>query len=120
MQWELEEMDGVGVLRLTGYLGERVVHRFHGAFDWARARCTGPLVIDLSGLLGWSQEGEAAIVDAAGRLGTDRSPLMLCGLRDRAAPLFATGAALGLMRVCSDLQTALAALGVTADSRPRP
>ncbi|MGW7445687.1 hypothetical protein [Kitasatospora sp. NPDC054795] len=76
------------------------------------------MVIDPSGLLGWSQEGEAAIVDAAGRLGAHRCPLMVCGLRGRAAPLPSTSGALGLVRVCSDLPTALSALGVPGEFWP--
>ncbi|MGK4580205.1 hypothetical protein [Kitasatospora sp. HPMI-4] len=30
MQWKLEQTDGTGVLRLSGYLGERSIHRFQG------------------------------------------------------------------------------------------
>ncbi|WP_043175455.1 STAS domain-containing protein [Streptomyces sp. NRRL B-24484] len=111
MQWELETVDGVGVLRLSGFLGARATHRFRGAFDWAMARCPGPIVVDLSDLRGWSTEGEAAIVDAAGLLG-ERGPLAVCGVGRRKADLLRSGSALSVLRLCADLDVALVVLGV--------
>jgi anti-anti-sigma regulatory factor len=110
MQWELETVDGVGVLHLTGFLGERSTHRFRGALDWVAARCPGAIVIDLTALKGWSTEGEGAIVDAAGRL-ADRGPLAVCGLRERPGDLLRTSSALHALQLYPDLDTALAALG---------
>ena len=111
MQWELVMTDGVGVLRLSGFLGARATHRFHGAFGWAMARCPGPIAIDLSGLTGWSAEGEAAIVDAAGRL-HGRGPLAVCGVGQRKADVLRSGPALSVLRLCADLDVALVVLGV--------
>ncbi|WP_241748371.1 STAS domain-containing protein [Streptomyces sp. M3] len=102
MHWDSTERDGVGVLQLFGYLGRQDAHRFEGAVGWVRSRSTGPLVLDLSGLLGWSEEGEAAVVRAAG------SPLAVCGLRDRPAPLLTTEDT--LIRIYPDLRSALADL----------
>ncbi|WP_405959644.1 STAS domain-containing protein [Streptomyces sp. NBC_00024] len=103
MRWDSTEHDGVGVLHLFGFLGRQDTHRFEGAVDWVRSRSDGELVLDLSGLLGWSEEGEAAMVRAA------QSPLAVCGLRDRPASLL-SGDTTGLVRIYPDLRSALAAL----------
>ncbi|MDY0810610.1 STAS domain-containing protein [Kitasatospora purpeofusca] len=110
MQWELERTGDIGVMRLSGFLGESVAHRLAGAVDWSGARCTGAIVIDLAALRGWSGEGEAAIVNAAGRLGADHGLLAVCGLSGRDAPLLATAHGLGVLRLYPDTDTALAAL----------
>ncbi|MFE7189549.1 hypothetical protein [Kitasatospora sp. NPDC057541] len=110
MQWDLERAGDIGIMRLSGFLGENVVHRFTGAVDWTGARCSGAVVIDLAALQGWNGDGEAAIVNAAGRLGPDHGLLAVCGLGERAAPLLATAHGLGLLRLFPDTDTALAAL----------
>ncbi|KOV39025.1 hypothetical protein ADK60_01340 [Streptomyces sp. XY431] len=110
MQWDLERIGDIGVLRLSGFLGESVAHRLTGAVDWSGARCTGAIVIDLAALQGCSGEVEAAIVNAAGRLGADHGPLAVCGLAGRDAPLLATAHGLGILRLYPDADTALAAL----------
>ncbi|MFF7663640.1 hypothetical protein [Streptomyces canus] len=103
MRWDSTEHDGVGVLHLFGYLGRQDTHRFEGAVGWVRSRSNGMLVLDMSGLLGWSEEGEAAVLRAA------QSPLAVCGLRERPAPLL-TGDTAGPVRVYPDLRSALADL----------
>ncbi|WP_035842791.1 STAS domain-containing protein [Kitasatospora azatica] len=110
MQWHFEERDGTGVLHLSGFLGDHVTHRFEGAVGWACSRCAGAIVVDMSALVGWSREGEAAIMDAAGLLAAHRAPLAVCGLGDRHAPLLLAGDALALVRVYPDLDSALAAV----------
>lgn len=103
VRWDFTEHDGVGVLHLFGFLGRQDTHRFEGAVDWVRSRSNGTLVLDMSGLVGWSEEGEAAVVRAA------RSPLAVCGLLDRFAPLV-SGDTSGLIRIYSDIRSALADL----------
>ncbi|WP_328687965.1 hypothetical protein OHA74_53905 [Streptomyces phaeochromogenes] len=103
MRWDSTEHDGVGVLHLFGFLSGQDTHRFDGAVDWVRSRSNGMLVLDMSGLLGWSEEGEAAVLRAA------QSPLAVCGLLDRPA-LLLTGDTTGLIRIHSDLRSALADL----------
>ncbi|MCX4755134.1 hypothetical protein [Kitasatospora purpeofusca] len=93
IQWDLDH--GADLLRLSGCLGQDALHRFTGAVDWTRAHRTGPVILDLSALRGWNTEGEAAIVDAAARLGAHHGPPAVCGLGDRVAPLIATAHALG-------------------------
>ncbi|MFJ6619581.1 hypothetical protein ACIQOW_18625 [Kitasatospora sp. NPDC091335] len=110
IQWDLDHSDGVDLLRLSGYLGQDALHRFTGAVDWTRAHRTGPVSIDLSALRGWNAEGEAAIVDAAARLGADHGPPAVCGLGDRVAPLIATAHGLGILRIHPDSATARTAL----------
>lgn len=109
MYWDSAECDGVGVLQLFGFLGRQDAHRFEGAVDWVRSRCKGPLVLDMSGLLGWSTEGEAAVVRAAG------DSLAVCGLRERPAPLLAAREA--VIRIYPDLPSAVAHLASDARSR---
>src|SRR5215207_10293356 len=46
--------NGIGILQLSGYLGQTTTRRFHGAVDWAQFRAPGPIVLDLDGLAGWS------------------------------------------------------------------
>ncbi|MCW8216679.1 hypothetical protein H5I60_08560 [Streptomyces griseolus] len=115
MHWDSTVRDGVGVLQLFGYLGRQDAHRFEGAVDWVRSRCKGPLVLDMSGLLGWSGEGEAAVMRAAG------NSLAVCGLRERPAPLLAANKA--LIRIYPDVASAVANLasavqGPAEASRP--
>lgn len=109
MYWVSTERDGVGVLQLFGYFGRQDVHRFEGAVDWVRSRCNGPLVLDMSGLLGWSTEGESAVVRAAATL------LAVCGLHERPAPLLAANPA--SIRIYPDLPSAVAHL--TSDTPGR-
>ncbi|MCZ4101540.1 hypothetical protein G3I60_11305 [Streptomyces sp. SID13666] len=103
MEWNFEDRNGTGVLHLYGHLGRRVTDRFAGAVGWARARTTGTLVLDVSGLMGWSPDGEAAILAAA------PAGLALCGLRGRPTPLLTENALVGV-RVFPDLDVALTAL----------
>lgn len=102
MNWHCAEHDGVQVVHLSGYLGRSDTHRFGGAMGWVRSRREGPVVLDLTALLGWSREGEAAVVRAA------ETPLAVCGLRGRPAPTL-TGAA-GQIRFYPDLAAAVADL----------
>lgn len=103
MEWNFEDCNGTGVLHLYGHLGRQVSDRFIGAVGWARARTTGTLVLDMSGLMGWSPDGEAAILAVA------PADLVLCGLRDRPTPLL-TENSLVRVRAFPDLDAALAAL----------
>ncbi|MEV1069671.1 STAS domain-containing protein [Streptomyces sp. NPDC050263] len=65
IDWRYTVSDDLGVLSVAGYLGPDAAHRFTGAVGWALARGTGPLVVDLTELRGWSTEGQVAITDAA-------------------------------------------------------
>lgn len=100
VRWESTEHDGVGVLHLFGFLGREDAHRFEGAVDWVRSRSDGMLVMDMSGLLGWSEDGEVAVLRAA------QSRLAVCGLGDRPAPML-SGDKSGLIRIYPDLRSAL-------------
>jgi anti-anti-sigma regulatory factor len=115
VQWHFEEHEGIGVLHLSGFLGERVVHRFRGAFAWARARSAVGLVLDLSGLLGWSPGGRAALLDAAHQVDPRHSPLAVSGLRPHLARQIPVGSSLAALRLHPDLQSARTAVG---DRRP--
>ena len=99
------------MLSLSGFLSERVVDRFHGAFGWAYAHSSGAIILDLSDLCGWSPAGEAAIIDIAGRRAAHRGPLVVCGLRQHLPPLIPTDNTPDLLRLYPDRDSALAAVG---------
>lgn len=113
--------NGIGILQLSGYLGQTTTRRFHGAVDWAQFRAPGPIVLDLGELAGWSLAGEAAVLDAANRLTTGDRQLVICGLHDLPAPTLAnantsTGAPIAIYL---DLAAALAALAPATPRRLR-
>ncbi|GAA3773158.1 hypothetical protein GCM10022403_005360 [Streptomyces coacervatus] len=68
IDWRYTVEENLGVLSVAGYLGPDAVHRFTGAVGWALARGTGPVIVDLTELRGWSAEGQGAITEAADRL----------------------------------------------------
>ena len=107
IQWHFQDGAGVGVLQVSGYLGADSVPRFAGAVGWAVARGTGPLIVDLKALLGWSPQGQAAVRDAVLRLAAVQRTLEL------AAVPTGDGCALipelGDLPVHPDLDAALAA-----------
>ncbi|MDT0449571.1 anti-sigma factor antagonist [Streptomyces hesseae] len=68
IEWSYTNYPALGILSVSGYLGEQATARFAGAVGWVEARGTGPLILDLTALKGWSVEGQHAIADAAARL----------------------------------------------------
>ena len=107
IQWHFQDGAGVGVLQVSGYLGADSVPRFAGAVGWALARGTGPLIVDLKALHGWSPQGQAAVRDAVLRLAAQQRTLEL-----EAVPSgdgFALIPELAGIPVHPDLDTALAA-----------
>ncbi|WP_020578944.1 STAS domain-containing protein [Actinopolymorpha alba] len=117
LEWQHEARCGVAVLRLTGYLGERAIDKFAGAIGWALARGTGPIILDLTDLHGWSAEGETAVLDAATRLALHNRPLTLCGPRLIAEPM-PKGNPCEAITVYPDIETALATLGSAPNLEP--
>ncbi|MFE7548247.1 STAS domain-containing protein [Streptomyces gardneri] len=68
IEWRYTVQQELGVLSLAGFLGADALGRFTGAVGWAVARGTGPVVLDLSRLRGWSTGGQHAVSEAAHRL----------------------------------------------------
>ncbi|WP_329624777.1 anti-sigma factor antagonist [Streptomyces sp. NBC_01255] len=68
IEWRYTVQQELGVLSLAGFLGADALGRFTGAVGWAVARGTGPVVLDLSRLRGWSAGGQLAVSEAAHRL----------------------------------------------------
>lgn len=68
IDWRYTVEENLGILSVAGYLGPDAVHRFTGAVGWALARGTGPVILDLTELRGWSTDGQLAITEAAHRL----------------------------------------------------
>lgn len=68
IEWRYTVEDDFGVLSVAGFLGPAAVRRFDGAVGWVVARGTGPVILDLTELRGWSTEGQLAITETARRL----------------------------------------------------
>ncbi|WP_405685962.1 anti-sigma factor antagonist [Streptomyces sp. NBC_00057] len=68
IEWRYTTQPDLGVLSLAGYLGPEAVARFTGAVGWVLARGTGPVILDLTELRGWSTGGQLAVAQAASRL----------------------------------------------------
>ncbi|HEY8983992.1 MAG TPA: anti-sigma factor antagonist [Streptomyces sp.] len=101
--------DTLGILSVTGHLGPDAVHRFTGAIGWAQVRGTGPVILDLTGLRGWSTEGQLAILEAAQHLAEAGRTLELAAIPADGS-LVPTGDC-PLVPVHPDLAAALAAHG---------
>lgn len=124
MQWHFEDQyfadeGAIGILHLRGYLGEESLDQFAGAVGWALVRSRGPLVIDLTHLLGLGDSGRAALWDAAHRIGSLGRPVSVCrsrGLEDLAIPRTEDFQGMNMITVNDDLTAALVA--VTALNTP--
>ncbi|MFE7607022.1 STAS domain-containing protein [Streptomyces celluloflavus] len=106
LDWQYATHRDVTVLTLTGHLGGEALVRFTGAIAWIQARSTGPILLDATGLVSWSTDGEAAVLDATRRLGTQEQPLALCGIGDLPTTTLTTDQATPLA-LYPDLDTAL-------------
>ena len=108
ISWSVEEQHGVAVMSVAGFLGDNAIDRFTDGFIWVMARSTAAVVLDLTGLLGWSAEGEMAVIQAATRLQNSERPLSLCGL-DRLDVTNSWAEQLDTTTVYPDLDSALKA-----------
>ncbi|MFI0085351.1 anti-sigma factor antagonist [Streptomyces bobili] len=68
IEWRYTVEQDLGILSVSGYLGPDAVRRFTGAVGWVVGRGSGPVIVDLTGLRGWSAEGQLTIIEAARRL----------------------------------------------------
>ncbi|MFE5795467.1 anti-sigma factor antagonist [Streptomyces sp. NPDC056503] len=117
IEWRYTIHPGLGVLSLAGFLGQEAVGRFQGAVGWALARGTGPVVLDLTGLRGWSDGGRLAVSEAALRLAAEGRGLELAAVPGSGAPGAGSGAGADggfgdgkvVVTVHGDLAAALAA-----------
>lgn len=115
IEWRYTTRQDLGVLSLAGYLGADATDRFTGAVGWALARGTGPVILDLTGLLGWSAGGQIAVAQAARRLAAGGRRLELAAIpADGSLVPDATSPA---VPVHSDLAAALAAHGARGTVR---
>ncbi|MEV0494072.1 anti-sigma factor antagonist [Streptomyces atratus] len=80
IEWRYTTHHDLGVLSLAGYLGPDAVHRFTGAVGWVRARGTGPVILDLTELRGWSTGGRLAVAQAAAQLAEEGRHLELAAI----------------------------------------
>ncbi|GLX16598.1 STAS domain-containing protein [Streptomyces lavendulae] len=125
IEWRYTTRQDLGVLSLAGYLGAEAADRFAGAVGWALARGTGPVILDLTGLLGWSAGGQIAVAQAARRLAGSGRRLELAAIP--ADGSLVPDATCPPVPVHCDLPAALAAHGVhgtveqcTTEDRPVP
>ncbi|MEU8528588.1 MULTISPECIES: anti-sigma factor antagonist [Streptomyces] len=80
IEWRYTTHPGLGVLSLAGHLGPDAVGRFTGAVGWALARGSGPVILDLTELRGWTVRGQLAVAEAARRLAAEGRPLELAAI----------------------------------------
>ncbi|TQK49933.1 hypothetical protein FBY35_0224 [Streptomyces sp. SLBN-118] len=80
IEWRYTNRERLGILSLAGFLGADAVDRFTGAVGWALARGTGPVILDLTELRGWSAGGQLAVAQAAQRLADEGRRLELAAI----------------------------------------
>jgi hypothetical protein len=80
IEWRYTVEQELGILSVCGYLGPDAVHRFAGAIGWVIQRGSGPVIVDLTALRGWSAEGQLAITEAARRLAAAGRSLELAAI----------------------------------------
>ncbi|WP_406277100.1 STAS domain-containing protein [Streptomyces sp. NBC_00191] len=80
IEWRYTTHQDLGVLSLAGFLGADAVARFTGAVGWALARGTGPVILDLTELRGWSAGGQLAVAQAARQLADKGRSLELAAI----------------------------------------
>lgn len=85
MQWHFEQRHfegegGIGILQLRGYLGESVLDQLTGAVDWALSRGDGPVIVDVTHLLGCGQQGADALWAAAHRIAGSGRAVAISGV----------------------------------------
>ncbi|MFF5919966.1 anti-sigma factor antagonist [Streptomyces flavochromogenes] len=115
IEWRYTVQKELGVLSLAGFLGAEAVDRFTGAVGWALARGTGPVILDLTSLRGWSVGGQLAVAAAARRLAAEGRSLELAAIPADGS-LVPDGSQPPLLTHC-DLPTALAAHHAEVDGR---
>ncbi|MFI0976202.1 anti-sigma factor antagonist [Streptomyces sp. NPDC021093] len=107
IEWRYTTHPHLGVPSLAGHLGPAAVDRFAGAVGWVLARGTGPVVLDLTALRGWSADGQSAVALAARQLADEGRRLELAAIP--ADGTVVPDAACPLIPVHVDLPAALAA-----------
>jgi hypothetical protein len=115
IDWRYTAEEHRGILSVAGCLSPDAVRRFNGAIGWAVARGTGPVIVDLTRLRGWSAEGQLAITDAARRLAEAGRGLELAAIP--ADGSFVPDGDCPPIPVHADLATALAAHGAESAER---
>ncbi|WP_328395342.1 STAS domain-containing protein [Streptomyces sp. NBC_00390] len=80
IEWRYTTHENLGVLSLAGFLGADAVHRFSGAVHWVLARGTGPVILDLTELRGWSVGGQLAVAQASRELTAEGRSLELAAI----------------------------------------
>ncbi|WP_331762607.1 anti-sigma factor antagonist (plasmid) [Streptomyces sp. NBC_01527] len=68
IEWHYTIHPDLSVLSLAGHLGPEAVARFTEAIGWVLSRGTGPVILDLTELRGWSIGGQMAVAQAARQL----------------------------------------------------
>ena len=114
LTWSYEVSGQVLVVYLAGHFGADSIDRFDGALRWMLAQEPVAVVIDASGLRGWSIEGRGAVADAARLIQELGARVWLCGA-DELSPAAASP---DTASVYADVATALA--GLDRGDRPTP
>ncbi|MEU5893955.1 anti-sigma factor antagonist [Streptomyces sp. NPDC047461] len=116
IEWRYTVEQDLGILSVAGFLGPDAVRRFSGAVGWVVGRGSGPVIVDLTGLRGWSAEGQLAITEAAQHLAAAGRSLELAAIPADGSPAPDGGSP--PIPVHADLPHALAAHGTRHGERP--
>lgn len=113
LQWRYQSRPELGILALAGKLGAKDAPRLYGAIGWTLYHGTGPLILDLAAVRGWTSIGQNAVIESAVRLADARRTLEVAAPPAEGPDLM--GAAVPAIRVHADLAAALSAHGVGAE-----
>ncbi|MFF1298427.1 MULTISPECIES: anti-sigma factor antagonist [unclassified Streptomyces] len=116
IEWRYTVEQDLGILSVAGFLGPDAVRRFSGAVGWVVGRGSGPVIVDLTGLRGWSTEGQLAITEAAQHLAAAGRSLELAAIPADGTPVSDRGSP--PIPVHADLPHALAAHSTRHGERP--
>jgi hypothetical protein len=114
MQWHYESRPDLGILALAGRLGAEDVPRLHGAIGWTLYHGSGPLILDLAAVTGWTTFGQGGVIRAGRRLAEAGRTLEIAAAPGPVTTLIADSG-YAAIRVHTDLATALSTHGVPAE-----
>jgi anti-anti-sigma regulatory factor len=105
MQWTITPLQGATVLAVNGFIAAHHVDRLCGAIGWTDRRSSGPVVVDLTAVQGWSLEGEHALGAALGSWRGDGRRIIVCV--PAGSPLDIADPAMAELDRCEDVRDAL-------------
>jgi hypothetical protein len=114
LQWRYQSRPDLGILTLAGRLGVEDVPRLHGAIGWTLYHGSGPLILDLAAVTGWTAFGQGGVIRAGLRLAEAGRNLEIAAAPGPVATLIADSG-YATIRVHADVAAALHAHGSPAE-----